>query len=173
LLQEALRLISQGPPVHSYCVSAYDRLAETAIAMVVEEPPGARRRACVTAAGRACSTLERASRVFAIAKPAAALHRGALRLALGPGRRGAVLQSWHDAIAGARALTLPLQELRLRAAILSGLPSDDRRREPHLRRARELVGALALGSSPNAPLLIDPPGLGAGVKIEGELELSR
>jgi len=54
-----------------------------------------------------------------------------------------------------------MQELRLRTAILSGLGKKHALRDLHQRHARELLRALALESSPTAPLLIDPPVLGA------------
>jgi serine/threonine protein kinase/tetratricopeptide (TPR) repeat protein len=176
LVQQALALIAKGPPVHSHCVGAYDRVAETAVALASHEPPGQRRRQYVRAAERACTVVERAMRVFPIAEPAAALHRGALQLATRRGRPSAVLRRWHDAIQKADALSLPIQEVRLRTAIIRLLVPDDPDAAIHRQRARHLLASLGLKGleSPDpSHAIADLDGAGAGVKVEGEVELFR
>jgi eukaryotic-like serine/threonine-protein kinase len=173
LLAKALALISQGPPVHNYCLDAYDRLAETAIALAVEEPPGRGRRQSIRIARKACSVVDRASRPFPIGRPAAALHRGALQLARGRGSVAAVRARWQKAAATARSLSLPLHELRLHRAIIGTFPDRDPRVDLHRQRAVELVQLLGLGATGADPFARPPPPSGAGVKVERELEASR
>lgn len=173
LVRESTDLISKGPPVHSYCVSTYDRLAEVAVALVQNEPPGPRRREYLHTARRACSILRRSSRTFPIARPAAALHGELLNLATRRASPGAVLRRWNSAIVQAAALSLPLHELRLHRAILARLPASDDRRQAHEARARELLRVMELEPDFATSAAIAPPSRGARVEVEREVELSR
>lgn len=171
LLGEALALIAKGPPLHSHCVTSYNRLAETAVALATQEPRGKQRRIYQAAAARAFSVVTRASRIFPIATPTAALSRGFLDLARGRDPRS-VLKRWQRAMGTAARLALPLPELRLRLATLSLLDKSAPERAQHQGRARELIGTLELKPYAAAPLSAGLDGLRGGVKVEPELELS-
>jgi hypothetical protein len=89
------------------------------------------------AARRACRVVTRAMRVFPIARPSAALHGGRLALLRGAAPPAVVLERWRKAVPLARAMTLPLHELRLHEAIVQ-LEGEAQRRGGHERRIREL-----------------------------------
>jgi hypothetical protein len=120
-------------------------------------------------AQRACAILDRSVRIFPIAAPAAALHRGTLNLALGRRKTDAVLEDWRQAIGIARELTLPHQELRLQAAIAARIDEGDPEHAAILRRMTELIEMLELRapSTSTSPWPL-PRSLPGGVQVEGK-----
>jgi serine/threonine protein kinase len=115
-VERTLALILSGQPVHSACFGAYDRLAETAIALYRAEGGGS--SPCLDLAQKACSILERVANVFPVARPVAVLHRGYLDLLAGRVSVAKALQLWEQAAADSRRWGLLYPELRLRRAML-------------------------------------------------------
>ncbi len=170
LATRAIQLIRQGPPVHSYCASAYDRVAEVVVGLCAIESDKAQRKSRIIRARNACGILDRAKRVFPIVRPAAALHGGRLSLILGRQSVPAVVAGWRAACAVARELVLPFQELRLCRAIISQLPPDAPEATPERARERELLETMELAdrpADPPAPVPVPPPST-RGVKVESE-----
>ena len=140
-LQRGIGLIVGGPPVHSYCVGACDRLAQTAIEMLQQETTPLAKRQTSAFAHKACSVLERAARVFPNARPGALLHRGSLDLIRRRQAPDAVLRHWRRGVTLSDELGLPYHELRLRSAISRHVGTHD---GENLRRASELRAQLRI-----------------------------
>jgi len=144
-LEAGIGLIVGGPPVHSYCVGACDRLAQTALELSKRGGPDARRS--LVLAGKACSVLEKAARVFPNARPAALLQRGELQLLRRPQTASAVLRGFRSGVALCEELGLPYHELRLRSALLAHSDVHDAassRRCDELRARLQIPATVAL-----------------------------
>jgi tetratricopeptide (TPR) repeat protein len=169
LLRGGLDLAFQGPPVHSYCLGAYDRMAETALKLYLGSSDRKEAQSIISLAKRACAFFAKAGQVFPIVRPAAALHRGTLDLLLRPRRAGAVIDAWQAASLDARRMGLPLAELRLDVAILGQTNLSSALRGEVYQRVHELAGQL--GIQPDLlPLATSGQALGAAIQIEREVE---
>jgi serine/threonine protein kinase/tetratricopeptide (TPR) repeat protein len=171
-LDKAMKLIRMGPPVHSHCVNTYDRVAETAVALCARATlaPVFKKRAA--RARRACATLARAAKIFPIARPAAALHRGTLDILTSRRPIELVMADWRKAAQLARELELPFQELRLVAALLAHT-QDESAREVDRQRLGELYTELELPYTGPAAVTEARPErpLRGGVHVEREGQL--
>jgi serine/threonine protein kinase len=118
-VDRGISLILAGQPVHSSCLGAYDRIAETAVELFRDERGSSSARTTLARADRACSIVERVAKVFAIIRPASILHRGFLDLLRGGRTSSVVVEKWRSAAQLSRDMCLPYQELRLLSTILA------------------------------------------------------
>jgi eukaryotic-like serine/threonine-protein kinase len=144
LLKTGVGLIVGGPPVHSYCIGACDRLAQTAIELCQAESSMPAKRRVAALAHKACSVLEKAARVFPNARPAALLHRGSLNLLRRSKVSEALLKSWQRGVAISEQLGLPYHELRLRSVLLRQATTHD---DVGTKRTRELRSQLRIAET--------------------------
>ena len=145
LVERGSSLALGGPPVHSYCVGACDRLAESAVGMCLDATTKASFRTRAALAERACSILARAKRIFANARPSASLHRGTLDIILRKRGPAAVMTDWRRTAGFARELALPYHELRVLSAIdACGGERRDAQRRDDRSRMRELAAILEI-----------------------------
>ncbi|HLK92527.1 MAG TPA: protein kinase [Polyangia bacterium] len=166
LIDEGIELASRGPAVHSYCLGGFSRLAETAVEICRESRGEAAFPGRAATAHRACAILKRATRVFPIAIPAAALLQGTLDLVRGRRRPAAVAAAWRSAADTAARLELPFPELRLRVALAELARPGRSEPEPRSDRIRSLAELLKL----EPPTVRSPGPLPSerGVKVERE-----
>jgi eukaryotic-like serine/threonine-protein kinase len=150
LVDKAVAIVAEGRPIHNYCINAYVRLAETAIALLRTARSADERQRWMRTAERACRTIETAARVFPIARPGAALCRGWLEVVRDRVAEG--LEHWLRALPVARELSLPYYEARLHDAIARAASPGARAAEKHGTRAQAMadelrVSAIDLASS--------------------------
>ncbi len=148
---------SAGRPVHLYCMSAYGRVTEIAVALFEREPGDARAARAMRAA---CKTLDLASRIFPVARPMFALHQGTLLKARHKPERAA--KTWLTAIRPTRAMHLPYHEARLHTALAGVLPATQRARAVHESIAAKLTLALEGAARESLPSLPSSSPLASG-----------
>jgi hypothetical protein len=118
----AAALIALGPPAHVYCFDAYARVAEVRLGLWNTQCPVHPPSKLARDARDACRVLLRAARIFPLVVPAAMLHEGSRRWALG--RRRAAKRLWLRGRAAARTMVLPYYEARLDLALATTLSDD-------------------------------------------------
>jgi serine/threonine protein kinase/tetratricopeptide (TPR) repeat protein len=117
--REATALVSQGPPVHSYCIDSYARLAELGVAWWADHRASADEEPYARRARAACAVLEKAARLYPVARPSALLHRG--KLCCLSGERAKALRLWRKGLGIAQKLDLRYDEARLSRVITDSL----------------------------------------------------
>jgi serine/threonine protein kinase len=140
LCDGAAELVAQGPPIQSYCIDAYARLAEARLQLWSRSRGGTRNAADAKAASAACDVITATARMFRVAGPMAHLHRG--RLHWLSRRRAKAIATWRAGLAMTRAMDMPILEARLAHALGRTSASADSAR--HLARSRALFEELGV-----------------------------
>jgi serine/threonine protein kinase/tetratricopeptide (TPR) repeat protein len=153
-LAKATSEVSQGPPVHAACTSAYARLAEMQVAMARSAPPSGR-RSSLRAAARACKLLLRAARTFPNLDPLTALHEGG-RLWLTGQRKHARL-AWRRGLERARALGDHYAGARLALVLGESLDAGTSERGQLETYARSSLQELKIGELEASDSLLTSP----------------
>jgi tetratricopeptide (TPR) repeat protein len=122
---EGARHALADPPVHLHGVNAFDRLSQALIGLVYREPGKQGQKPELAKALRlVLRHLQRASRVFAIAQPMAALQLGTVEWL--SGKRERAVKSWEHGLLRAQELKLPFHEARLARTLATALNEGDR-----------------------------------------------
>ena len=125
--REATALVAKGPPVHSYCIDSYARLAELSVTSWAEHCGSPDEKAFADRARAACAVLDKAARLYPVARPAALLHRGMLRHLAGDNAQA--IRLWRKGLTIAGKLDLRYDEARLSRALAASLPAAAERTE--------------------------------------------
>jgi tetratricopeptide (TPR) repeat protein len=150
----ATKLAETIPPIYSYCIHAYERLAELWLSCWRHPTEHLAAADARRFARRACSTLGKAARIYPIARPAAMRLRG--ELLWHSRRHRAAGRLWQKGLAEARRMNLTYQEARLCVAMAARQRVADE-------RTRLLARADAISVALGAPL--DHADVGDGTYI--------
>jgi hypothetical protein len=147
---EGSRHALADPPVHLHGVNAFDRLSQALIALVYGRTANQNARPELAKALRQILRhLQRASRIFAIARPMAALQVGTVEWLTG--KRERAVKTWTTGLESAQALDLPFHEARLARTLATALGQAERAAALHAdaERILERLGlpAAALGGT--------------------------
>jgi class 3 adenylate cyclase/tetratricopeptide (TPR) repeat protein len=134
--ESTVRRIASTRPMVGYSLDGYAGAAEAllAIAEISPSPDAAR---CAAAA---CAYLRGFARVFAIARPRAALMSG--REHWGRGRRRRAVRAWRKALKQAEQLGMPFEIGLAHSALAVHLPVADASRSRHMTEAVEMLTRL-------------------------------
>jgi hypothetical protein len=162
---QAAPLVAAGPPVQSYCIDAYARLAEVRMELLRAHQGGPREAVHLASARRMSAVMTKVERVFPVAVPLARLHIGTFSWL--QGNRGTAIDSWQQGLEAARQIGLGHEEARLTAALAASLPRTSARRRDLERQARELLAAQGLWSGPATVTIADAVS-SHRIEIEGQ-----
>ena len=141
-------LVAQGPPIHSYCIDAYARLAEVRLKLLSLGRASGSAATDAKKAAAACDVITAAARMFKVAKPMALLHRGMLHWI--SGRRAKANRAWSAGLSSARTMDLPVHEARL-AYALGRTCRPSTKPDGELSRARDLFARLGIPEPSDYP----------------------
>ena len=133
-------LVAQGPPIHSYCIDAYARLAEVRVELWARTRRTSSGAADAKAAVAACDVVTACSRMFKVARPMAHLHRGTLHWIAG--RRAKAISMWSAGLAVTHTMDVPILEARLAHSL--GRSSTSAEGTALLARSRKLFADLGV-----------------------------
>ena len=134
--ESTVRRIASTRPMVGYSLDGYAGAAEAllAIAEISPSPEAAR------SAASACASLRGFARVFAIARPRAALLSGREHWSRGKGARA--IRAWRKALRQAEQLDMPFEIGLAHSALAVHLPVADASRSRHLKEAVEMLTRL-------------------------------